>query len=112
MQVSRAGCFAITVGLSCVDVNETVTFRGAYPLWWPCSMRSLDVTRVLRIMPFLLLALYIGLFLFAYFLSDSMIFLPHPSSYQDSAEILQIIPTSGQKTFAAELHHPPPGLTL
>jgi hypothetical protein len=28
MQVSRAGCFAITVGLSCVDVNETVPFRG------------------------------------------------------------------------------------
>ena len=38
----------------------------------------------------LIFALYVGLALFAYFLSDSMIFLPHPSSYHDSADILKI----------------------
>jgi len=48
----------------------------------------------------LLCALYVGLFLVAFFLSDSMIFLPHPSSYQDSAEVLKITTASGKKISA------------
>jgi hypothetical protein len=63
-------------------------------------------------MPFLLLALYIGLFLFAYFLSDSMIFLPHPSSYQDSAEIIKITTASGKKISAVYLPNPSTKFTL
>jgi fermentation-respiration switch protein FrsA (DUF1100 family) len=63
-------------------------------------------------MPFLLLALYIGLFLFAYFLSDSMIFLPHPSSYQDSADILKITTAGGKKISAVYLPNPAAKFTL
>src|SRR5579871_3905512 len=75
-------------------------------------MPSPVIKRVLRVMPFLLLALYIGLFLFAYFLSDSMIFLPHPSSYKDSAEILKITTASGKKISAVYLPNPSAKFTL
>ena len=57
-------------------------------------------------------ALYIGLALFAYFLSDSMIFLPHPSSYQDSAEILKITTADGKKISAVYLPNPSAKFTL
>jgi fermentation-respiration switch protein FrsA (DUF1100 family) len=63
-------------------------------------------------MLFLLLALYIGLFLFAYFLSDSMIFLPHPSSYQDSAEIIKLTTAGGKKISAVYLPSPAAKFTL
>ena len=75
-------------------------------------MRFLEVNRVLRIMPLLLLALYLGLSLFAYFLSDRMIFLPHPSSYPDSAEILKITTARGKKISAVYLPHPTAKFTL
>jgi abhydrolase domain-containing protein 17 len=75
-------------------------------------MRSPAIKRVLSVMLFLLLALYIGLFLFAYFLSDSMIFLPHPSSYQDSAEIIKITIASGKKISAVYLPNPAAKFTL
>jgi len=75
-------------------------------------MRSPVIKRVLRVMPVLLLALYLGLFLFAYFLSDSMIFLPHPSSYQDSAEILKITTAGGKKISAVYLPNPAAKFTL
>src|ERR1041385_963722 len=68
--------------------------------------------RVLRVMPLLLLALYLGLFLFAYFLSDSMIFLPHPSSYKDSTDILKITTASGKKISAVYLPNPAAKFTL
>ena len=57
-------------------------------------------------------ALYIGLALFAYFLSDSMIFLPHPSSYQDSPEVLKITTASGKKISAVYLPNPAAGSRL
>ena len=60
----------------------------------------------------LLLALYLGLLLFALFLSDSMIFLPHPSSYKDSAEILKITTASGKKISAVYLPNPDAKYTL
>ena len=63
-------------------------------------------------MALLLLALYFGLFLFAYFLSDSMIFLPHPSSYKDSTEILKITTASGKKISAVYLPNPAAKFTL
>jgi fermentation-respiration switch protein FrsA (DUF1100 family) len=63
-------------------------------------------------MPFLLLALYIGLFLFAYFLSDSMIFLPRPSSYHDSAQIIKITTAGGKKISAVYLPNPSAKFTL
>jgi len=60
----------------------------------------------------LLLALYLGLLLFALFLSDSMIFLPHPSSYKDSAEILKITTSGGKKISAVYLPNPTAKFTL
>ena len=57
-------------------------------------------------------ALYIGFALFAYFLSDSMIFLPHPSSYHDSPDILKITTASGKKISAVYLANPTARFTL
>ena len=57
-------------------------------------------------------ALYIGFALFAYFLSDSMIFLPHASSYKDSPEILKITTASGKKISAIYLPNPSARFTL
>src|SRR5215467_1145606 len=75
-------------------------------------MQFPTMKRVLRVMLLLLLALYIGLFLFAYFLSDSMIFLPHPSSYKDSADILKITTAGGKKISAVYLPNPAAKFTL
>jgi abhydrolase domain-containing protein 17 len=57
-------------------------------------------------------ALYVGFALFAYFLADSMIFLPHPSSYQDSADILKITTAGGKKISAVYLPNPAAKFTL
>ena len=68
--------------------------------------------RILRAMLVLLLALYLGFLLFALFLSDSMIFLPHPSSYKDSAEVLKITTPGGKKISAVYLPNPAAKFTL
>jgi fermentation-respiration switch protein FrsA (DUF1100 family) len=57
-------------------------------------------------------ALYVGFALFAYFMADSMIFLPHPSSYKDSAEILKITTAGGKKISAIYLPNPAAKFTL
>src|SRR6478735_2907859 len=75
-------------------------------------MRFFDLKRVVRLMILLLCALYLGFLLFALFLSDSMIFLPHPSSYKDSAEILKITTASGKKISAVYLPNPAAKFTL
>ena len=75
-------------------------------------MRFFDLKRVVRLMILLLCALYIGLFLVGFFLSDSMIFLPHPSSYKDSPEILKITTAGGKKISAVYLPNPAAKFTL
>src|SRR5437899_4619142 len=60
----------------------------------------------------LLSALYIAFALFAFFLSDSMIFLPHPSSYKDSPEVLKITTAGGKKISAVYLANPAARFTL
>jgi len=70
------------------------------------------VKRILRIMLLLFSALYIGLLLIAVFLSDRMIFLPHPSSYRDSPEILKISTAGGKKIAAIHLPNPAARFTL
>ena len=59
-----------------------------------------------------LAALYLGLLLIALFLSDSMIFLPHPSSYKDSPEVLKITTAGGKKISAVYLPNPSAKFTL
>jgi len=68
--------------------------------------------RILRTVLLLLFALYVGLALFAVFLSDSMIFLPHPSSYRDSPEVLKITTASGSKISAVYLPNSTAKFTL
>jgi hypothetical protein len=57
-------------------------------------------------------ALYLGLLLFAVFLSDSMIFLPHPSSYRDSPDVLKATTAGGKKISAIYLPNPAAKYTL
>ncbi|HWF02835.1 MAG TPA: alpha/beta hydrolase [Candidatus Angelobacter sp.] len=68
--------------------------------------------KILNRMLLVLVALYLGFALFAYFLSDSMIFLPHPSSYRDSPEVLKITTASGKKISALYLPNPAARYTL
>jgi fermentation-respiration switch protein FrsA (DUF1100 family) len=60
----------------------------------------------------IVIALYVGFALFAFFLSDSMIFLPHASSYKDSPEVLKITTASGKKISAVYLPNPAAKFTL
>jgi fermentation-respiration switch protein FrsA (DUF1100 family) len=56
--------------------------------------------------------LYAALFLYALFLSDSAIFLPHPSSYKDTAEIVKLTTANGNKISAIYLKDPSARFTL
>jgi fermentation-respiration switch protein FrsA (DUF1100 family) len=73
---------------------------------------DLPVKKLLARMLLIIAALYVGFALFAYFLSDSMIFLPHPSSYRDSPEILKITTADGKKISAVYLANPAAKFTL
>jgi pimeloyl-ACP methyl ester carboxylesterase len=70
------------------------------------------VKRILRTMLLLITVLYLSLVLFAVFASESMIFLPHPSSYQDSPEVLKIATAGGKKISAIYLPNPSARFTL
>jgi abhydrolase domain-containing protein 17 len=70
------------------------------------------VKKLLGRMLLVIVALYLGFALFAYFLSDSMIFLPHPSSYRDSQEVIKITTASGKKISALYLPNPTARYTL
>jgi abhydrolase domain-containing protein 17 len=49
---------------------------------------------------------YLALFLYAVFLSDSVIFQPHPSSYKDGPETLKLTTQNGKKISALFLRNP------
>jgi fermentation-respiration switch protein FrsA (DUF1100 family) len=70
------------------------------------------VKRILRVVLLLIVALYVGLVLFAVFLSDSLIFLPHRSSYADAPDVLKIATASGRKISAVYLPNPNAKFTL
>ena len=74
-----------------------------YDLW---------VKKLFARMLLVIAALYIGFALFAYFLSDGMIFLPHASSYKDSPEVLKITTASGKRISAVYLPNPAARFTL
>lgn len=57
-------------------------------------------------------ALYLGFLIFAVFLSDGMIFLPRPSSYRDSPEIIRIPTANGNRISAVYLPNPAARFTL
>ena len=57
-------------------------------------------------MLFLIVGLYLALIVVAAFLSDRMIFLPHPSSYRDGPEIIKLTTRTGKKISALYLGNP------
>src|SRR5438270_1543571 len=60
----------------------------------------------------LVTVLYLSLVLLAVFASEGMIFLPHPSSYTDSPEVLKIATAGGRKISALYLPNPSARFTL
>lgn len=60
----------------------------------------------------ILILLYIGLALYAWFFSGRAIFLPHPSSYRDTPEIIKLRSTRGNLISALYLPNPSAKFTL
>src|SRR5579864_977452 len=60
----------------------------------------------------LVVGFYLALLMLAAFLSDKVIFQPHPPSYRDDAGILKLTTRSGYKISALYLHNPAARYTL
>jgi len=58
------------------------------------------------------IVLYLSLAIYAFFFSDSAIFLPHPSSYADAPDILKIRSANGNLISALYLPNPSAAFTL
>jgi abhydrolase domain-containing protein 17 len=58
------------------------------------------------------IALYLSLAIYAFFFSDSAIFLPHPSSYADTSDIFKIRSGNGNLISALYLPNPTAAFTL
>ena len=54
----------------------------------------------------LFVGVYLALFLYAVFLSDGVIFQPHPSSYKDGPETIKLTTTTGKRISAVYLRNP------
>src|SRR5215471_12144047 len=63
-------------------------------------------------MLYLIAALYLALLLCAVFLTDKVLFQPHPSSYRDGPEILKLTTRTGKKISALYLINPKAKFTL
>ncbi|NJO72791.1 MAG: alpha/beta hydrolase [Leptolyngbyaceae cyanobacterium RM1_406_9] len=59
-----------------------------------------------------LIFIYIFFMVYVFFMADSMIFLPQPASYQDTAEILKLPVTEREKISAIHLPNPEATYTL
>ncbi len=64
------------------------------------KIRAKDVLKRMLYIP---IVFYLGLAIYAFFFSDGAIFQPHPSSYKDTAEILKLTSTNGNKISALYL---------
>jgi fermentation-respiration switch protein FrsA (DUF1100 family) len=67
---------------------------------------------VLKRMLRIILLVYIGLAIYLWFFADRLIFLSHPSSYNDSPEILRLKSTNGSLIAALYLPNPAARFTL
>lgn len=63
-------------------------------------------------MLYLVAGLYLALLIIAFFFSDGLIFLPHPSSYRDSPGILKLTTRKGKRISAIYLPNPAAKYTL
>jgi fermentation-respiration switch protein FrsA (DUF1100 family) len=61
------------------------------------------VRRVLRLLIVVLVGAYIALAIFAVFLSDGVVFQPHPSSYRDDKQIIKLTSRDGARISAIYL---------
>src|SRR5258708_23937844 len=68
--------------------------------------------KLFRGMLLVIAAVYAGLLVYAVFMSDGVIFQPHPSSYKDSAEILKLTSANGKKISALYLPNASARFTL
>jgi fermentation-respiration switch protein FrsA (DUF1100 family) len=73
------------------------------------QIRSKDVLKRMLYIP---IVLYLALAIYAFFFSDGAIFLPHPSSYKDTAEVLKLISANGKKISALYLPNASAKFTL
>lgn len=73
------------------------------------AMRPKAVSKFMLYIP---IALYLSLVIYALFFSDSAIFLPHPSSYRDSLDILKIRSANGNVISALYLSNPAADFTF
>src|SRR5688572_524791 len=64
------------------------------------------VRRLIRSMLLIILSVYLGLFLYAYFFADKMAFLPPSPTYRDSAQILKVDVGDGIRLSAVHLINP------
>ena len=67
---------------------------------------------MLKRMLFLVVVIYVSFALYGWLFSDSVIFQPHPSSYQDSPQILKITTANGNKISALYLPNADAKFTL
>ncbi|HEV3039053.1 MAG TPA: alpha/beta hydrolase [Candidatus Angelobacter sp.] len=68
--------------------------------------------KFLNKMAFVLVLMYAALVIFAVFFSDRILFQPHPSSYQDTPEVLKITTASGSRISAFYLPNSSARFTL
>jgi len=82
-----------------------------YPFYaWGFSLTP--ARNILMRMLYLPIVLYFSLAIYAWLLSDHQIFLPQPSSYKDSREILKLRSTNGNAISALYLPNPSASFTL
>jgi fermentation-respiration switch protein FrsA (DUF1100 family) len=75
----------------------------------PMAIQPKDVLKRMLYIP---IVLYLSLAIYALFFSDSAIFLPHPSSYADTPDILKIRSGNGNMISALYLQNPAAEFTL
>jgi abhydrolase domain-containing protein 17 len=68
--------------------------------WRKLLFGEFSVKRLLSSLITIPIALYIGLGVYAYFFSDSVIFQPQPSSFRDDDSIIKLITPNGEKISA------------
>jgi fermentation-respiration switch protein FrsA (DUF1100 family) len=61
---------------------------------------------LIKLLIIFLLLVYLVFFILAYIFADRLIFLPQPSTYKDSSDIIKLSSEEGVKISAIYLHHP------
>lgn len=84
----------------------------ATPVAAPAAVKPTLARRAFGLLILVLTGGYIALAVFAAFLSDGVLFQPHPSSYRDTAEILKLTSQDGARISALYLPNPAARYTI